>query len=181
MLKSFVKLGIAMLLISRCSFPEKESTSSDYYDFDSLINEQLVRLIELNPKVDKTVRINGLEESSSIPLDSVGWVEEFQQLRDYDISSPKYINAFSSKKESTTLSFTRLELGSGLQSLMISEIGDVTTIEGKIKEKTSIYDNSQMLKITIMNGLISSIDLTGTQKMILLDTTRYQSVLRISE
>ena len=137
-------------------------------------------LIAMNPEVKKEVIINELEESSATYLDSAAWAEAFESLRDYDISAPKYPNAFSSSKMGNREVFTRAEKQkNGLQNLTIINDGSKKTITGEIHEKTSIYDNYQQLKITIEDDLIAKIELSGSQKMILLDTTKYESLLEV--
>ena len=159
-----------------CGLSESPKGQAQYFDMDMFLLEKQSMLITSNPTVTKEVEINGKREKVTSSYDSLQWSEELKILWDLNIAAPRYRNAFD-QIASEPLTFSRNEEGvSGLQSLVI----DKQFIRGEIMENTSIYSNYQHIEIGLNTKGIASITVRGYQKMVLLDTTFYSSIIDLT-
>lgn len=190
-MKINIRLFILPLIgILSCTDPvERESDSLKYYDLNGLIDQQLVWLIELNPKIQKTAVLNGIPESSSMHLDSVQWARELKIFRDADLNKSRLRQEYRIVEDlSEPTSNLKIRLYEAINKEMmeveylkifyVEEEDDLRKLEASVREKNALFSSKKMLYMTFEdngNGSIKIIHfkIEGHQKMILMDTVKF--------
>lgn len=190
-MKINIRLFILPLIgILSCTDPvERESDSLKYYDLNGLIDQQLVWLIELNPKIQKTAVLNGILESSSMHLDSVQWARELKIFRDADLNKSRLRQEYRIVEDlSEPTSNLKIRLYEAINKEMmeveylkifyVEEEDDLRKLEASVREKNALFSSKKMLYMTFEdngNGSIKIIHfkIEGHQKMILMDTVKF--------
>ena len=190
-MKINIRLFILHLIgILSCTNSEKrEADSLKYYDLNRLIDQQLVWLIELNPKIQKTAVLNGIPESSSMRLDSVQWTRELKIFRDADLNKSRLRQEYRIVEDlSEPNSNLKISLYEAINKEMmeveylkifyVEEEDDLRKLEASVREKNALFSSKKMLYMTFEdngNGSIKIIHfkIEGQQKMILMDTVKF--------
>jgi hypothetical protein len=190
-MKINIRLFILPLIgILSCTNSEKrEADSLKYYDLNGLIDQQLVWLIELNPKIQKTAVLNGIPESSSMRLDSVQWARELKIFRDADLNKSRLRQEYRIVEDlSEPTSNLKIRLYEAINKEMmeveylkifyVEEEDDLRKLEASVREKNALFSSKKMLYMTFEdngNGSIKIIHfkIEGQQKMILMDTVKF--------
>jgi len=190
-MKILLRLSLLPLIgILSCTDPvERESDGLKYYDLNGLIDQQLVWLIELNPKIRKTAVLNGIPESSSMHLDSVQWARELKIFRDADLNKSRLRQEYRIVEDlSEPTSNLKIRLYQAINTEMteveylkifyVEEEDDLRKLEASVREKNALFSSKKMLYMTFEdngNGSIKIIHfkIEGKQKMILMDTVKF--------
>ncbi len=190
-IKIILRLSIIPLIgILSCTNPmERETDGLKYYDLNGLIDQQLVWLIELNPKIRKTAVLNGIPESSSMRLDSVQWARELKIFRDADLNKSRLRLEYRIVEDlSEPTSNLKIRLYEAINKEMmeveylkifyVEKEEDLRKLEASVREKNSLFSSKKTLYMTFEddgNGSIKikHFKIEGQQKMILMDTVKF--------
>jgi len=190
-MKIILNLFILPLIgILSCTNPVKrESEGLKYYDLNGLIDQQLVWLIEFNPKIQKTAVLNGISESSSMRLDSVQWARELKIFRDADLNKSRLRQEYRVVEDlSEPTSNLKIRLYEAinkeimeveyLKIFYVEKEVDLRKLEASVREKNSLFSSRKTLYMTFEddgNGSIkiNHFKIEGQQKMILMDTVKF--------
>jgi len=190
-MKIILRLFILPLIgILSCTDPVKrESEGLKYYDLNGLIDQQLIWLIEFNPKIQKTAVLNGIPESSSMRLDSVQWARELKIFRDADLNKSRLRQEYRVVEDlSEPTSNLKIRLYEAinkeimeveyLKIFYVEKEVDLRKLEASVREKNSLFSSRKTLYMTFEddgNGSIkiNHFKIEGQQKMILMDTVKF--------
>lgn len=179
----FIQVVIAGFL-GACD-PGVERVETTYFNVDSLLNEQLQLLSNLNPTLNKLANIDGKTEERSLKLDSAGWAGELNIFYQSDINVPELIGSYEKKilqdNETKIISYVALEPKNvGIEYLkLIYFSGELINIESLFTERNYLYLTRRKLSMDFEPGsngdlLLKRYIIDGKQKMILKDTIHYQ-------
>lgn len=166
---------VLFLLISCRENREAVKKLELYFDLDSLLNEQVSVFSDEKYGVTKSVTMDEKTESDRLTPDSLGWVQEFAIIRDFNLNKSNNVGAYQVRTTAQETTYS-LEEGNSrpVKQLVITRReGQLMRIEGGYFEDKSIYQHSRNLLLEFSNGVLSRYEIRGFQKMILKDTARY--------
>ncbi|MEQ9304185.1 MAG: hypothetical protein RJQ14_09740 [Marinoscillum sp.] len=175
MKKMLCLLGLFVVL-SACEQTTKSKVKLDaYFDLDSLLDQQILQLNERGVTLLKTVTMDGMAENRTESPDTSGWNEEFIIIRDFNLNKAYYVG-----------SYARLDLEDGFEYHLEDDIkapvssfrvterdGSLAEIQASYFEDKTIFQHKRDLKITFVNQLIKTYQISGYQKMVMKDTIFY--------
>ncbi len=158
-----------------------------YFDFDSLINVQVIGLLKAQTTIDKNSLINGKEANSSFVPDSLSLANELDVFRQLDlINKPLYRSAYEIKdREKDTRSNLLIRTYTAKFPSPVPYVKfyyrtsplDLKKIESVYHEENTLYATRRnlLLEFDDISGtlLLNGYQLTGAQKMILNDTVNF--------
>ncbi|MEQ9402373.1 MAG: hypothetical protein RIM99_02205 [Cyclobacteriaceae bacterium] len=154
---------------------------SSFPDVDSLLKNDAS--VPFGKSLNKDVRLDGETESGSLEMDSAKWKKELSFIQEINPNQPGYVGAFerirSDNKDELILK--EGEKGS-LKKLTVerSEKG-ISSLEAIIHEDKDVFVYHKEIKIHFNDGLISSYEIDGYQKILMKDTIRFRIVGAVSE
>ena len=170
------------------SCEEKRSDTKFYYPIDSLINAQVVYLVESNAKLSKRAAIDGKEESVSfIPKDSSAWVHELDVFAELnDINKPTNVGQYRTErgvKDLTsnlliyTIKSTEKLPVSYINVYYLNTLSDIRKIEAHFDQESDLLKSSRDLLMEFQNInnkiVLTSYSIQGGQKMLLGDSVTF--------
>lgn len=169
------------ILLSSC-LPDQQVAKSDYFNLDSLLKKQVEILITTNPTINKTVKIGEEVEQQSVQFDSLGWTKELSVFSQMDPNKPSNVNAFMVQRSGSKVTFSRKDPSEqGLLLLSLTYNGDdLVALSGTHFSETSVYIMEQELSMSIANDRISTYNIQGFQKMIYMDSTKFDVSVQIT-
>ncbi len=158
--------------------PEK-IVSVDYVKLDSILDEQIQKLANESISFDKEVVIDNNKELQVIQLDTSGWRDEFSIIRDLDLNVPNYVGAFDIQEGDNFIQYYRSD-GQDVPieyvEYQFREDGSLKSIKGSFMDDKArlIYSVYREYELNFDSGLLQAYRITGFQKMMLKDTTRFE-------
>jgi hypothetical protein len=188
-MRNFV-LAIIFLFLPACSQPGKEVTSDEkYFSLEKLVNEQVSLLSAGAYQIRKTAFLNENQDEKILQPDSLGWFSELKLFRDADINLPSLKDVYEMVEGPGELTSNLQEIDfipvkeiQGVQYLKVyyaENPDDVRKIEARITEVNPLFRGETILKLELQrdgdnNLVLKSYEITGGQKMILLDSVEYK-------
>ncbi len=178
MKKLFLLLTVAMLLAS-CN-NKNLKYDKPYFDFDSLVQAQIVKLSNAKVAVIKKTSLGKVRDSVAISPDTTQWKHELDAFQQLDvINKPLYKDAYQLEISKDTHSnlwvrtyTTKMKSPVRVVKFFYQEdFKKLKRIESSFEEKNLMYATSRKLTLTFDErqglSLLSSYRVEGTQKMIL--------------
>ncbi len=183
-------------IIGSCNTAGSEKQKiKEYYNLDSLISKQIMRLAENNALLYKKAIVNGDTEEKQMQFDSAGWARELTLFREADLNKPAFSNAYSVKKgekdihsnlfmdiftpvndEALRIKFIRI--------YYLNEINSIKKIEIVKEEENKLFYSSLHIILYFDNFkkevALQSYLIEGKQKLRLKDTIYYTVEGRIT-
>jgi hypothetical protein len=180
----FLFVGSAFLFA--CSQSNQQYDKA-YFDFDSLINEQVTGLMNVDATLHKRATINGKTDSTSFFVDSLNLSNELDVFRQLDlINKPLYRNSYEIKdgeKDTRSNLLVRSYTAKAPSPVPFvkfyyqASTQEVKKIESVFHEANALYDTRRNLTLLFDDSrgshLLSGFQLRGTQKMILSDSVSF--------
>ncbi len=182
MLKFRTAFGFAVLSgLLGCGLPTERGKTQGYFNLDSALTVQVTSLASSGASIEKKAQIDGKEEVRTYVPDSAGWVEEFDFIREFDPSQPRYQNAFRIEQQNEQTRYVRIEEGTGLRSFLITRgvNNEILQIAGTIEEKASIYSLMRVFRLEFDQQRVTEILFSGNQKMVSQDSITFEIGSRI--
>ena len=183
-------MAIIFLFLPACSQPGKEVTSDEkYFSLEKLVNEQVSLLSAGAYQIRKTAFLNENQDEKILQPDSLGWFSELKLFRDADINLPSLKDVYEMVEGPGELTSNLQEIDfipvkeiQGVQYLKVyyaENPDDVRKIEVRITEVNPLFRGETILKLELQrdgdnNLVLKSYEITGGQKMILLDSVEYK-------
>jgi hypothetical protein len=187
-----VKSYVILILLAGSSLmqscEEKRSDTKFYYPIDSLINAQVVYLVESNAKLSKQAAIDGKEENISfIPKDSTAWVHELDVFAELnDINKPTNVGKYRTQrgvKDLTsnlliyTIKSTEKLPVSYINVYYLNTLSDIRKIEAHVNQESDLLNSSRDLLMEFQNInnkiVLTSYSIHGGQKLLLGDSVTF--------
>jgi len=158
-----------------------------YFDFDSLISIQVMKMVNAGMEINKRAIINGKEAESSFRADSVNLANELEVFRQLDIiNKPRYRNAYQiidGQKDTKSNLLIRTYLTDSLAPVPFVKFYYQTAprmirrIESVYHEENALYNAKRnlIMQFEDIEGTmqLTGYEITGVQKMILSDTVKF--------
>ena len=95
-----IGLFLFLLIMASCQENEYQSTSSTYYfDLDSLVSEQIITLTRLKAGLNKEAQLDDTFEKVSLHPDSLAWENELKIFREANINKYAYSGLYMVQKK----------------------------------------------------------------------------------
>lgn len=132
-----------------CSPPEQKLTK--YYNLDSLLNRQVIKLAASEARLIKQISKELQTEGKSMKLDSGGWANEFRLLKDFNPAETKYVAAFEvNQTENETRYLLKPDTKGSLKEFSMVRDQDTVSIEAVYSEENSLYSQYQRMKLMVV-------------------------------
>lgn len=165
------------ILIGSCA--ENKKAARDlrvYFDLDSLLDQQVIKLSEGGFVVEKTVTMDGESETQTGVFDSAGWAGAFAIVRDFDLNKPYNVGAYTETRSGGTLNYelTDKTLDAPVQYFTLVDSDSLLEISSEYFEDKSIYQHRRKLHLKFKDDLLVKYEIRGFQKMVMKDTIYYR-------
>lgn len=148
-----------------------------YFDLDSLLNQQISELVKSGVTLQKTVTKDGDTESRSFTPDSTDWQREFAMIRQFNLNKPNFVGSYTLEASGEELVY----VPKYQDKLEIKDFQRAYTDDGKLKSLAIrfesdkyLYEVQQTVNLDFQGDLIKTFNISGRQKMIMLDAVEYQ-------
>ncbi|QSE98115.1 hypothetical protein [Fulvivirga lutea] len=185
------KLILGIILIVGCKEIAPRETSA-YFSLDSLLNKQSELLQNEDVTLRKRAIVGNDTASNEIKLDSLGWANEFEFMRDLDINKPALIGRYNRKVvDDINSNLKVIDYSANEDNLRIRKFRiyyldkpeNIRIISAMSKESNSIFKSSKKIKLEFdeFDGqtVLTSYSLRGYQKMILQDSIVFKVDARL--
>ncbi len=185
----FRKLGWLVLLVLSTTCSEKKEATPKYYDFDKLLNDQIALLTEQKRVLVKAAGLGDNPKDTVFQPSMKGWERELEAFRlletinkpafqqSYKIadaiedpSSNLKIHEFTSDKARVT----------SVRLYYHNDLSRLKRIECEMAQQNLLYSSKDQLTLKFDDeegkAVLTGYSMTGYQKMILGDTTRFSIV-----
>lgn len=180
-----VFLGVAfMTLLCSCNH-ENLKYDKPYFDFDSLVHQQIGKIALVKARLMKKTFLNGKEDSTVLAPDTAQWKHELDAFQQLDvINKPLFKGNYQSKDQEDVHSNLMVRSYSTKMKSPVPEVKFFYQDGAKLKRIESIFNESNVLystsrKLTLefeeLEGvaMISKYRVQGFQKMILSDSVKF--------
>ncbi|HEX9649036.1 MAG TPA: hypothetical protein VGA21_00635 [Cyclobacteriaceae bacterium] len=184
------KILLVSLCLFSCSQAEQEvKTGELYFSLEKLVEEQVSILSSGTYQIKKTAFLNEKHDEKILKPDSLGWLDELKLFRDADINLPSLRGVYemvAGPGELTSnlqeIDFIPVKEVQGVQYIKVfyaENRDDVRKIETRVTEVNSLFRGETILKLELRrdgenNLVLTSYEITGGQKMIMLDSVEYK-------
>jgi len=196
-MKEKILLILGMSVLLSCSELAPEQNEPDlYFSMNQLIDSQINILVSNNYQLKKTASLNGKTDEKVLRPDSSGWLDELKLFRDADINAPAYLGLFEKVPGTGELTSNLQEINylpindkiKGVQYIKIfyaENPQDVRKIFVKVTDINPLFQGETLLRLELKrdgenNLVLNSYEITGGQKMIMLDSVEYQIIGEIT-
>lgn len=184
---------VAILFLGLVACVPESSNSvrtTEYFDLDSLISNQVELLTESNVKVNKMVRIGNEQETQQLAFDSTGWRKELRLFAESDINTPILSGVYEatygrpdSLSNLTVDSFVAMDEGPKVRRMdlfYLKELGGLRRVEILQGENNELYMLRRKLRLTFGNGIdkqmLSGYSVEVVQQLVTQDTVTLEVV-----
>jgi hypothetical protein len=192
---SIVIFTVLTMVCASCklSGPEKHRIQ-EYYNLDSLLSMQIIRLTDNNARLYKRATVNGSAEETQMQPDSTGWARELALFREADLNKPAFSKAYSVTKAQkdtrsnllfdkfTPVNNDELRIRS-IQIYYLNDLSNIRKIEIVKKEENELFYSSLHMALNFgqlkKEVVLQSYVVNGLQKLRLKDTVSYTVEARI--
>ena len=173
----------------------RQKVIREYYNLKGLMDKQVELLDSIGPSLYKTATIDGVSDTITYTPDSSDWYRELEIFDEADLNKPRLSGLYEITDKNSPKSHEVIYVSKDPRSTLIDSLV-VSTVSGNKKlmkihafynTGNFFYSSSQQFRLnfTDLNGqlLLERFSITGWQKMILRDTTRYQirAIIKLSD
>jgi hypothetical protein len=166
--------------------PGATRATGPYFDVRGLLDAQIRQLSARHPGATKQVSLRG-GPVETVRVPEVKWADELQIFYQADINKAALRGAY--RLDSTTeaggatrrtytaqpghsnVSVTRLSV--------LSAGGQPQEMEATLKQDNTLFSGQKQLRLTLQNGQLSAYSVRGLQKLVLFDTLRFSTSVRV--
>ncbi|MCH8317140.1 MAG: hypothetical protein IIA88_01365 [Bacteroidetes bacterium] len=184
-----ILLSIAAIFFSSCNLvPEKENAAlknNEYFNIAEFIDHQIDLLDSLDIKLSKTVRLNNKKETRT--LKQIDWKKELVLFKELNVNKPSIRERYKQEimydtvNEILVKNYSPLdpELKIKFLKIGLSDNDKVNSIEGRLFDANLLYKTEKFLKLSCKKQgddqvIIDNYEISGFQKIILMDTFYYE-------
>ena len=186
--KSGPILWILTMFFMQCNpVPKTSMRGAGYFDVDSLVNSQIVHLINARAGLTKTGTLDNETDTATYTPDSAGWVAEFELFASMNINKPVNQGQYKViEKEEDTSNLKVMEyqhisgdntLGPSIKIRYYKELINIKSLEIINYQENPVFSGKRTMKMDFeeIGGvpLLKGFSISGNQKMIGAETTSY--------
>jgi hypothetical protein len=141
-----VILFVTILFLMACGPSAQQGTAPEpYFDLKGYMEQEVVRLNQLNPTVDKIVTVNNQAERKQIKV--ANWTDELTVFLDADINKSAWQGLFTVSKSDTLETFRSNDDKVYVKSLQVERKNkQVTGITVLLNTKNYLYQSADTLR-----------------------------------
>lgn len=188
-MRCFQLLSVICMLTSCLSGSVDEDAAKEYFDIAGLIETQIAHLATNEATLRKSTKFNGIEDNDAFVPDSVGWRMELQSILEMDINKPvlrgRYAKTDGVSDENSNLTIQELtnvdEEHTGISKVRFYYLDNLSAIRKIIierREKNPLYHSHVTVSMEFREGqafpIMSRYNMRGYQKMIFMDSSKYE-------
>jgi ferric iron reductase protein FhuF len=176
-------LALPVIFFFACETAVREKPINEYYDVESLIDRQSKLLTELQPKIEKSIEVDGKKEKDTMEFDSLGWKNELEVFKLADINKPTLFDQYEATEEKNgdgkIWRYTTAKPSLGIEYLYVYFDNDssVTKLEARYHENNALYVSERNFEINFKKSdnliVLDSYKIFGRQKMAMKDEVRF--------
>ncbi|MCB2406382.1 hypothetical protein [Hymenobacter lucidus] len=183
----------AFLLLTTACSQEQEAVRTGqpvrkplYFDVKGFLDQQTKLLTDQQPAVEKQVALrDGKMETTRV--EKVDWSKELQIFYQADINKPALRGAYDSLAAPTgdTIAIgkvyrRKVGIENIVDQLRVTQNDTKDgTIEAVLTQDNPLFFSRKTLTLQYQNGLLSSYEVRGVQKLVMFDTLRYSATVRV--
>jgi hypothetical protein len=193
--RSIYVLASLLLALSSCdkgaqapdpAAPGAARPAGPYFDVRGLLDGQIRQLSARHPGAIKEVSLRG-SAPESVRVPGVKWADELQIFYQADINKAALRGAYRLDSATETggavrrtytaqpghpnVSVTRLSV--------LSAGGQPQELEATLKQDNTLFSGQKQLHLTLQNGQLVAYSVQGSQKLVLFDTLRFSTNVRV--
>jgi len=176
-LTNFKIWGVVLLSAMACQkLNPRQIVAPEYPDFNLLFNEQVQKLA--TSQLNKKIVLDDAVEERTFTMDTSLWKKELSFLKEINPNRPEFIGSFQ-KEESPEHIFLKLKAGEtgAIEEIYLKKIGSTYTIlDATFHENKDLYTYHKKIEVSFKDGLISSYEINGYQKVLMKDTLRFRII-----
>ena len=161
-----------------CSNPQESFKKQKYFSIDSLITAQISALESRQKALTKTVQIGGNIETQSLSVQNIDWQSELKIFSLLELNKPMLIGSIDTETDLKSTSYLpKKNIALPFKFLKITKAeGNLKSINGYyLDNKASlIYTSEKSFKMNFNEGLLTSFEISGSQKMIFTNATEFK-------
>jgi hypothetical protein len=166
--------------------PGATRPTGPYFDVRGLLDGQIRQLAARHPGAIKEVSLRG-SAPEIVRVPQVKWADELQIFYQADINKAALHGAYrlDSATEASgavrhtytaqpghpNISVTRLSV--------LSAGGQPQELAATLKQDNTLFSGQKQLRLTLQNGQLRTYSVRGSQKLVLFDTLRFSSSVRV--
>ena len=136
--------GLVLLSISCVQEEKVQTQATPYFDLENYFESEAARLNKANPKVHKTVVVNGEIEEKEVQI--ADWKQELESFIDADINKAAWRGAFSVQKDSATTIYSTQDEKIPIKKLIISfKENNVSAVVAIVNNTNKLYTSTDSL------------------------------------
>ncbi len=180
-------LLIILWMMALVSCDQRGGGTKEYFDIDSLVDRQIMALLDANASVTKTASVDSTRDRSTFTPDSAGWATELAVFRQLEVfNKPIYAESYQRLNGvEDRNSNLRITVFRATQSIPVREFkifyqgvpAKIRKIEADIRERNALYFSARKLILELEDyegrAILSRYRIEGVQKMILTDSVRF--------
>lgn len=166
--------------------PGTARPAGPYFDVRGLLDGQIRQLAARHPGALKEVSLRG-GPVETVRVPAVKWADELQIFYQADINKAALRGAYrldsaaeaggavrrtyTAKPGHPNVSVTRLSV--------LSAGGQPQELEATLTQDNTLFSGQKQLRLTLQNGQLSAYSVRGSQKLVLFDTLRFSTRVRV--
>lgn len=178
---------VFLWILALVSCQKNVTKSEKYFDMDSLIDNQVKYLLQINASVIKTASVDSARDESTFIPNEKGWSNELAVFRHLEIiNKPIYASAYENvdgvKDDNSNLTVRTLNAKYNVPVVQFKifyqgDPGKLRRIEASIVEENTLYYTSRKFSLELEDHqgqfVLSKYQVRGVQKMILRDSVKF--------
>ncbi len=161
-----------------CSGAQESFKKEKYFSIDSLITAQ-ISLLELNQNLlTKTIQIDENIETQLLSAQDIDWQNELKIFSLLELNKSIFIGSLDKKTEQkSTFYLPKKNMKFPFKCLKITKSeGKLKSVNGYyLDDKANvIYTSEKSFKMNFNEGLLTTFEISGSQKMIFTDDTKFK-------
>jgi hypothetical protein len=166
--------------------PGAARPTGPYFDVRGLLDAQIRELSARHPGAIKQVSLRGgTVETVRVP--EVKWADELQIFYQADINKAALRGAYRLDSATETGGAIRRTYTAqpGHDNVTVTRLsvlsagGQPQEVEASLKQDNTLFSGQKQLRLTLQQGQLSAYSVQGSQKLVLFDTLRFNTSVRV--
>lgn len=175
---------LSLAFLCACLSPEEIAISADDEIKALDLAVQSMVLDQPGAQLVKSVTLDGSQESSTMPFDTLIVSKDLKTLKDYSFA--RLIRATNYNKTAVDQGFLyerKAKEKKGPVSVWINKNaeGDITAVELKLADTNLLYASNQQIRLTFEDQKLASYRVEGSRKLIGMDETAFEIKVKVQQ
>lgn len=172
-LQALITISIIGLIFA-CTTPSTNS-KPNYYPWKNFLQNEIARLQQQKPAVNKSVLLNGRKEVKT--LTDINFEHELSLFMEADLNKPAYENSYDNLSENNLIWYSlKKDQNLKVKSVQI-QLGALEQPENVtivIQEKNIIFSSEKKIHMNFHEGQLQTYSIEGSQQLAWLQPSSYK-------